>query len=88
MVVQLKNHLLNLQQETNGINMPIVGNMKFPYDDEGVKAANEYARESGLPMRQTYRKGGEVMKYNKGGKAMNKAGASRRTYSQEKPLYK
>ena len=40
--------------------MPIVGNKKFDYTPEGKAAAKAYAKKTGLPMSESYNKGGYV----------------------------
>ena len=40
--------------------MPIVGNKKFDYTPEGKAAAKAYAKTTGLPMSESYNKGGYV----------------------------
>ena len=53
--------------------MPKVGKMKFPYTEQGMKEAANYAKNSGKPMEieGNYRGGGYVPKYQYGGMVPN-----------------
>ena len=46
--------------------MPVVGNRDFAYTPEGEKAAKNYGKRIGKPVRKGYRTGGEIKKYYKG----------------------
>ena len=54
--------------------MPKVGKMKFPYTEQGMKEAANYAKNSGKPMQVegNYRHGGMIPKYNLGGMVPNR----------------
>ena len=45
--------------------MPKVGKMKFPYTEQGMKDAQNYAKQSGKPMQMEG--GGMIPKYGHGG---------------------
>ena len=53
--------------------MPKVGKMKFPYTEQGIKEAANYAKNSGKPMEMegNYRGGGHIPKYQYGGMVPN-----------------